>query len=407
MAEQSRSPVPPATTITDLNEDCIAHCAGHLSLGDVCNLAMASSALKRLAYSDSIWQRFFRSLSLSLLWFMCGNDRFGWLSKENINRFFSTRYVIIKQESLLRVFLVGKGSSLRCFRGHNGPVLSLSNKLLGEDGRKVLASGGEDGTVRLWSLGSSGKRGQLALKATLYGHEKPVNLMSVAGSIEVLKSHVSVWDTGAATSSAVRTSCCVGMASVPGTPVNMKCHESLLYVAAGSSVTAFDLRTMQKVITAAVHQPKLCSFDAIPSKYLIRTGGDGRAMLWDVRRNQESLKPEPIAELDGHCGQATLLHMDPYKIVTGGPDNAYVNVWEVDTGVLTNSLLCSLTDGAGSGCDAMVVDGCRITTTSYSEDSGVLCFRDYNHDATNPVTKLENEPSSKFWISMSDDDSDD
>lgn len=67
MAEQSRSPVPPATTITDLNEDCIAHCAGHLSLGDVCNLAMASSALKRLAYSDSIWQRFFRSLSLSLL----------------------------------------------------------------------------------------------------------------------------------------------------------------------------------------------------------------------------------------------------------------------------------------------------------------------------------------------------
>ncbi|KAH1192608.1 hypothetical protein GmHk_19G053800 [Glycine max] len=396
MAEQSRSPVPPATTITDLNEDCIAHCAGHLSLGDVCNLAMASSALKRLAYSDSIWQRFFR-VTLAF-------ERKRSSSEGSV--YGQTRGVATVHVS--RPFVLDfDGSSLRCFRGHNGPVLSLSNKLLGEDGRKVLASGGEDGTVRLWSLGSSGKRGQLALKATLYGHEKPVNLMSVAGSIEVLKSHVSVWDTGAATSSAVRTSCCVGMASVPGTPVNMKCHESLLYVAAGSSVTAFDLRTMQKVITAAVHQPKLCSFDAIPSKYLIRTGGDGRAMLWDVRRNQESLKPEPIAELDGHCGQATLLHMDPYKIVTGGPDNAYVNVWEVDTGVLTNSLLCSLTDGAGSGCDAMVVDGCRITTTSYSEDSGVLCFRDYNHDATNPVTKLENEPSSKFWISMSDDDSDD
>jgi F-box/WD-40 domain protein 7 len=70
---------------------------------------------------------------------------------------------------------------LRCLRGHNGPVLSLSNKLLGEDGSKVLASGGEDGTVRLWSLSSSGKRGQRALKATLYGHEKPVNLMSVSG----------------------------------------------------------------------------------------------------------------------------------------------------------------------------------------------------------------------------------
>ncbi|KAG4914566.1 hypothetical protein JHK87_052123 [Glycine soja] len=427
MAEQSRSPVPPATTITDLNEDCIAHCAGHLSLGDVCNLAMASSALKRLAYSDSIWQRFFSCSSgieqfADVCFFtilhsadlvLCGDqgscvemiDLDGCLKRTSAHFFHSLCYHKARISS--------EGSSLRCFRGHNGPVLSLSNKLLGEDGRKVLASGGEDGTVRLWSLGSSGKRGQLALKATLYGHEKPVNLMSVAGHKTSLlvsisrDSKVSVWDTGAATSSAVRTSCCVGMASVPGTPVNMKCHESLLYVAAGSSVTAFDLRTMQKVITAAVHQPKLCSFDAIPSKYLIRTGGDGRPMLWDVRRNQESLKPEPIAELDGHCGQVTLLHMDPYKIVTGGPDNAYVNVWEVDTGVQTNSLLCSLTDGAGSGCDAMAVDGCRITTTSYSEDSGVLCFRDYNHDATNPVTKLENEPSSKFWISMSDDDSDD
>lgn len=45
----------------------------------------------------------------------------------------------------------------------------------------MLASAGEDGTVRLWSLASSGKRGQHALKATLYRHEKPVTLMSVAG----------------------------------------------------------------------------------------------------------------------------------------------------------------------------------------------------------------------------------
>ena len=66
------------------------------------------------------------------------------------------------------------------------------------------------------------------------------------------------------------------MTSVPGAPVNMKCYESLLYVAAGSSVTVIDLRTMQKVVTAAVHQRKLYSFDAVPSKSLICTGGDGR-----------------------------------------------------------------------------------------------------------------------------------
>ena len=75
----------------------------------------------------------------------------------------------------------------RCFKGHSGPVSAMSDQLLGDGSGKLLASGGEDGTVRLWSLSSSGKRGQHALKATLYGHEKPVKLMSVAGYELVLK----------------------------------------------------------------------------------------------------------------------------------------------------------------------------------------------------------------------------
>lgn len=83
-----------------------------------------------------------------------------------------------------------------------------------------------------------------------------------------------VWDT--ATSSAVRLSCCVGTTSVAGAPVKMKCHESMVYVATGSSVIAIDLRTMQKVLIAAVCQPNLYSFEIMPSKSLICTGGNGR-----------------------------------------------------------------------------------------------------------------------------------
>ena len=48
------------TTITDLNEDSLAHCAAYLNLQDVCNLAMTCRYLKRVSYSDFIWQRFFR-----------------------------------------------------------------------------------------------------------------------------------------------------------------------------------------------------------------------------------------------------------------------------------------------------------------------------------------------------------
>ncbi|KAG6656389.1 probable E3 ubiquitin ligase complex SCF subunit sconB [Carya illinoinensis] len=303
-----------------------------------------------------------------------------------------------------------KGSCQRCFRGHNGPVSILSDKLLGEVGGKVLASGGEDATVRLWSLNSSGKRGQQALKATLYGHEKPVKLMSVAGhKISLLvtiskNSKVRVWDT--ATSSAVRSSCCVGMASVAGAPVKMKCHESMVYVAAGSSVISIDLRTMQKVLTAAVYQPNLYSFEIMPSKSLICTGGNGSVMLWDIRRNQETLTPGPIAELESHRGPVTFLHMDPYKIVTGGPEDSYVNVLETDTFTQTNSLICCSTEEAStsSGCAGLAVNGYQIVTASYGEEHGLLRFRDFANAAC-PVVESGDERASKFWDPQSYSDS--
>ncbi|KAJ7970956.1 F-box/WD repeat-containing protein [Quillaja saponaria] len=303
-----------------------------------------------------------------------------------------------------------KGSCQRCFRGHNGPVLTLSDKLLGDGSSKVLASGGEDGTVRLWSFGSSGKRGQKSLKATLFGHEKPVNFMAVAGHKTCLlvtisrDSKVRVWDT--TTSSTVRSSCCVGMTGFPGAPVNMRCHESLVYVAAGSSVIAIDLRTMQKVFTSAIYQPKLHSFGIVPSKFLFCTGGDGRAMLWDIRRNQTTMKPEPVAELDGHRGSVTLLHMDPYKIVTGGPDDLYVNVWETETGVSTNTLSCCLTEeeSSYSGCAALAVDGCKIVTANCGEEQGIVRFRDFSN-AMYPAVKYEDEVHpSKFWDPQSQGD---
>lgn len=80
---------------------------------------------------------------------------------------------------------------------------------------------------------------------------------------------VMVWDTS--TSSSVRSSCCVGKSTVPGAPKALKCHESLIYVAAGSSVVAIDIRTMRQVFKVN-HQEELHSFQMLPEKSLICTG---------------------------------------------------------------------------------------------------------------------------------------
>ena len=66
----------------------------------------------------------------------------------------------------------------RCYKGHSGPVTALSDKLLGDGEFKVLATGGEDCTIRLWSMNTRAKKHPLV--STLHGHEKTLSLLSVA-----------------------------------------------------------------------------------------------------------------------------------------------------------------------------------------------------------------------------------
>uniref|UniRef100_A0A803QM65 Uncharacterized protein n=2 Tax=Cannabis sativa TaxID=3483 RepID=A0A803QM65_CANSA len=292
-----------------------------------------------------------------------------------------------------------KGSCYKTFRGHSATVSALSDELLGDGVGNILASGGDDGTVRLWSLEAGVKSGQHALKATLCGHDKTVKLMSLAKYkpshlVTVSKdSKVRVWDT--VVSTAANSSSCVGMTSVPGLPVNMKCHETMLLIASGTSVTVIDLRTMKKVITAATHESRLCSFEALPSKYLICAGSKDKALLWDVRRNHTEQNSKPIAELDGHRGPVNLLHMDQYKVVTAGRKDAGVNVWEANTGIQTNSLLCEYGDqgenAAPNGCSALAVSKTRIVTASYGHGYGLMRFRDF-YQAFSPMF----EPNQRF-----------
>ncbi|XP_070661263.1 uncharacterized protein [Malus domestica] len=186
-----------------------------------------------------------------------------------------------------------------------------------------------------------------------------------------------VWDTEAALLAS--SSFAGGATSVLGYPIGIKCHEHLAYVAAGSSVVAIDLRTMQKVVIAAAGAI-LYSFQAMPSKSLFCVGSNGRAMLYDTRKNLGTLNSEPIVVDGGHGGPVTYLHMDPYKIVTGSPVDTHFNVLDVNTGALINSLTCiEYGTNNSTRCCALAVNGSRIVIGSVNdvEEVGCLLFRDF------------------------------
>ncbi|CAA6672761.1 unnamed protein product [Spirodela intermedia] len=276
-------------TVPDVGYDALTHCAAFLGMRDLARMAMTCKLFRQVAYSDSIWRRLFReSWPQNFIPLEASGARAAYLARNACN---STRGKCSTSFSA--------GSLPTLFQGHNVPVTTLADGLLGKSGTKLLASGGEDGSVRLWSFSSSGKRQPLV--ATLHGHERPISFLTVAG-----------------------------------------------------------------------------------------------AMLWDVRMSSAAeAEAEPVATLDGHVGRVAAIHADRYKVVTGGPDDLFVKVWEADTGAPTNSLECCCSSPpaeAAVGLSAMA-------------EPQLLCFRDYSNSSV-PMTDREQGSSSKFWeepSSSSDD----
>lgn len=292
----------------------------------------------------------------------------------------------------------GKGRPQRTLRGHSGPVTVLADCLLGDHRAPVLASGGADGTVRLWSMLSSNMRGRSALISTFHGHEQSMIDLAVAEHNSSLLVSISrdcklrVWDT--------ITGCCVGSTRGPGVPLGMKFKGAICYVAGSSSVTAIDIRTMQTVATVAVQKPDLLAFEMLPSGSTICTGGsDKTAKLWDIRNTCSHEGPEPVAILENHSGPVKLMHIDSNKAVTGGPGDRFVHVWDTKTTDEVISLDCA--EGTVSGdvrVGAMAVRGTRIITGTCGELPGIIRFRDFSNCAVPLVAGDQSaENGHKFW----------
>ncbi|KAF9625503.1 hypothetical protein IFM89_023439 [Coptis chinensis] len=373
--------------ITDLDLDALTHCASYLEVEDVSNMTMTSKYFDSVASSDPVWRSLYRKQWPFQISVPSSGVKEAYIARHTATQQFkyndpwSSQFVLDTRPCNLLLFdrndiILSQGRCQRCFKGHTSTVTTLADRLLGDYGGKLLASGGEDGSICLWSLISSGNRGQHALRTTFYGHKEPIMFLSVARHKASLlvsiskESRVMVWD---ATRSS-QASGCVGMI-VP-----------LLDFMALNPVN------LLKAFTSAI-QPYMFSFEMLPSKSLICTGGPNKAMLWDIRKSTEN--PKPVTEF-GHMAPVSHLHMDPYKVVTGTIMASDINIWDPNTGVLMNSLRSYKPEDPDymGGCSAMAVSGCRIVTANTVGDVGYLCYKDYTH-ATSLISSPDADTNSK------------
>ena len=92
------------TKITELDVDSLVHCANYLdNLQDLSNLAMSCKYLKRVAYSNSIWLRWFR-FYVTVFFFLSQIPY----------------YIIFSLDNLLFSFLNTLSILTHCLRFHKG-----------------------------------------------------------------------------------------------------------------------------------------------------------------------------------------------------------------------------------------------------------------------------------------------
>ena len=211
------------------------------------------------------------------------------------------------------------GLGITPYGGHVGRVLAVA---YAPDGA-TLATGGEDGTARIWDTGTGQQQQQLT------GHTGPVGSVAYAPDGATLATGgedgtARIWDTGTGQQQQQLTGHTGRVLAVAYGP------DGATLATGGGDGTAriWDTGTGQQQQELTGHTGPVWSVAYAPDGATLATGGgDGRARIWDTRTGQQQ------QQLTGHTGRVLAVAHAPdgATLATGGDDGT-ARIWDTGTG---------------------------------------------------------------------------